>query len=59
MDLMGFRRHDNSSSRVEKLRPGGCCDVGYPLEAHLKFKFRDISIVRNIYFICKSFWKFA
>ena len=35
----------------------GCYNIGYPYKTLLKLKFREISFVQNIHFICIIIWK--
>ena len=36
----------------------GCCNIGYPSEAHLKLKSREISFIHNINLSCLIILKF-
>ena len=33
--------------------PGGCCNIGYPYETHLKLKSREISFAQGIHSNCQ------
>ena len=33
---------------------GGCCDIWYPIETHLKLKSREISFAHNLYNSCRN-----